>query len=208
MRNLIIISLLLSSCAVTPVEVTHPPAVVDEPSGSNEPLVADWSNESWSLAAYQGFMSLGGEKLLSVNPADLLPVCKNFEKMGKEDRAKVYTYLVSAMARYESSFKPEETYQENFNDVHGNPVISAGLLQISVESGRGYGCPVTKTEDLFSPTTNLNCGVRILTRWISNDLLAFTNKKGGARYWSVLRETSSSRAKILAKLKALPLCGN
>ena len=202
------LSLLLILTACSAAQVEHQPAPEPEaPIESSEPLVADWPNESWSEAAYKAALELGGDKLLDVLPPDLVKACPNYPAMVKNDRAKVYVFLVSAMARYESSFKPAETYTESFNDAKGNPVVSAGLLQISVESGRGYGCPVTKTEDLFSPTANINCGFRILTRWIPNDQLAFTNKKGGGRYWSVLRETSSSRAKILAKLSQLPLCG-
>lgn len=199
--------LILTACSGSQL-APQPSPEPNAPIESTEPLVADWPNESWSEAAYKAALELGGDRLLDVLAPDLITVCPNFPSMEKNDRAKVYVFLVSAMARYESSFKPSTTYTENFDDAKGKPVISAGLLQISLESGRSYGCPITKTEDLFSPTVNINCGFRILTRWIPNDGLAFTNKKGCGRYWSVCRETSKSRPKILAKLKQLPVCGN
>ncbi len=225
MRNLIlcpIIMAVLAACTVTPskpADPVDPPAqVIEAPTDSEEPLLGDWPNESWSAVAFKAFSA--DPKLLAVVPADMPGLCKNFPAMSPKDRAKVYTYLISAMARFESSFKPSTTYQEDFDDAKGQPVISAGLLQISIESAKSYGCPVKVTEDLFSPTSNINCGERILSRWIQNDGVLSGRKwitksdgtkknqhLGGGRYWSVLRETSGSRAKIFAKLKALPLCG-
>ena len=52
--------------------------------------------------------------------------------------------LMVEMARYESGFKPEATYKENFKDSQGRFIISRGLYQLSVESAnqKAYGCGV------------------------------------------------------------------
>ena len=103
---------------------------------------------------------------------------------------------MSTIAKFESNFKPETFHQEKFKDRFGNYIISRGLLQLSVESGRGYGCIIPQELDLHEPQVNLECGVKILNRWVGrdeviSDRITLENGKrrwlGGARYWAVLR---------------------
>lgn len=106
--------------------------------------------------------------------------------------------LMSAMARYESSFNPNTQFRESFNNSRGERVVSTGLMQVSYESVNGYRQAdgsrfnVT-TQQLLSPKTNLNAAAAILKRWVSVDgsIAGRTGgqDRGGARYWSVLRET-------------------
>lgn len=108
--------------------------------------------------------------------------------------------ILSAMAKYESGFDPNQDYKEDMIDVDGTPVISRGLLQISKTSANSYGCAIGKAAELHDPETNIRCGVRILAKWIPNDGFISSSKMivkdgkqkkqwlGGARYWAVLRD--------------------
>jgi hypothetical protein len=114
-----------------------------------------------------------------------------------------WTLLLSAMAKYESSFKPETEYVEKFKDQKGKFIISTGLLQLSQESARGYGCDAKSQEWLKDPKNNIECAVRILEKWVIKDSVIASKKEpwlGGARYWSVLRYKAD---KIKSDMKGL-----
>ena len=152
-----------------------------------------------------------GSALLKAQPSDAATFCPKFKSLTQEQRKQFYTYLISAMTRYESNFTPSMSFKEGFDDSDGNPVISRGLLQISIESGNAYGCGFRNTNDLHNPYLNLDCGIRILNRWIGERDLRIAGKvgskwRGGARYWSVLRTTSGSYNSIVSLAKGTDLC--
>jgi hypothetical protein len=99
--------------------------------------------------------------------------------------------LLSEMARHESNYNPNLTYQESFKNSKGEYVISTGLFQLSYESVAGYGFPGLTTNDLKQPILNITIAVKILERWVVNDGCIACQARGawqgGARYWSVLR---------------------
>lgn len=105
-----------------------------------------------------------------------------------------YAEILGALCKYESNFKTHETFKEGFDDSEGQPVISRGLLQISIESANGYGAKLNQAMELHDPATNLRCGVLIMSRWISRDGFISGVKKnptryaGMARYWSPFRK--------------------
>lgn len=195
---------------------------VDVPIGEELPLRwgALWSDEApqdpereeWSKHLWRSLLTLGSS-MKDVVPYDAIDYCPNFEQLEDLERLGLYHSLISAMAKYESGFDPSTTYQESFKDSQGRWVISRGLLQLSVESANGYGCKVIES-DLHVPKLNLACGVRILARWLKRDGAIGSSPfvdgsrvhRGGARYWAVLRETSSSRAKIQGYTRSQPLC--
>lgn len=150
-----------------------------------------------------------GKELLKAVPADAEKYCPKFKSV---DKVQFYLGLISQLAKFESGFNPAETYQEDFTDAKGSPVVSRGLLQISIESGRGYGCPLAAPTELHTPETNLECGVRILNRWIPKDGLlqggSAGSWKGAARYWSPFRKESSTDLPYLSGFASwLPLNG-
>lgn len=151
-----------------------------------------------------------GSDLLETVPADKNTFCPKYQNLSHAQRKQFWTFLISSMVRFESNFKTDSAYTEDFNDSSGKKVISRGLLQISIESGNAYGCGFKTTKDLHDPYQNLSCGVRILNRWMANDerIAGKVNGswKGGARYWSVLRTTSGSYSSIQSWSRALSIC--
>lgn len=171
---------------------------------------ADWDGRHeaalWTQYTISAVAEFGQPLLTLGKLSDAKVYCPKYASLGLSQRVQVWVMLISAMARHESGFNPETQFKEAFNDRNGKPVISRGLLQLSIESGNGYGCGLKKASELHDPLTNIRCAVRILAKWIPKDGVIGTKKRGGARYWSVLRESKSTRAKIAAKVKALPGC--
>lgn len=197
MRALALVVGILVGCTQAPI-----PAPVNETVAYK----ADWNNPEWSAIVAKALDEVGSE-LLKAEPKDAAAFCKNFKSV---DRKQFYIMLISGLARFESSFKPETTYIEDKKDAQGKAVTSRGLLQLSLESGNSYGCSLKKDQDLHDVETNLRCGVRILARWIPKDGVlrggdSQSGWRGAARYWSPFRK--DSRVSALKLLTAsLPGC--
>jgi hypothetical protein len=175
--KLLILTLFLFSCAT----VTQLPAPEPLPAVS-ECAAKTWCWDNITRNTLEAF----GKELLAASPKDFEAFC------GSVDKKTCYASLIRAMSYYESGYGTTDTYTENFSDRKGNPVISSGLLQVSIESCKAYGASAKTTEDLFLPEKNLECAVRILSRWVPQDSVIAGGKEnawlGGARYWSVLRK--------------------
>lgn len=183
MKKLIIL-LLLASCASAPILPV--PAL---PPIQEVKYVGLWPVQDYTNTLVTA-INLYGQELVKVIPRDAEEWC--FNKY--PDKKQFYVSLVSAMSKYESNWKPETSYTENFKDNKGNFVVSVGLLQISSESCAGYGLPYLVNSELKKNENNLKCTVKILNKWIVSDqVIAQSNgstSRGGARYWSVLRTGS------------------
>lgn len=175
------------------------------PANPPAPLLykADWPNEEWSKILLEMLELYGKDLLDGPTPKDAEAF--SFKATTREERKAFYLMLISSMARYESSFKPETKYTEGFKDSTGEFVISRGLIQLSYESVRAYGVKLKNAEELHDVRKNLEATVVILNRWVSRDgVIAKTTGDdhfGGARYWSVLRSSKPAKAKIQVKLK-------
>lgn len=183
--------------------------------GSGHKITPLWESavsngKEWTTHVMNKLDTLG-EDLLDVIPADASLFCPNYKSLSYYDRKQYWTHMLSSMARFESNFKTNTKYTEGFNDSKGNPVVSRGLLQLSIESGNAYGCAFKTTNDLHDPYQNLSCGIRILNRWVARDGRIggkISNQwRGGARYWSVLRAgDKTSYQSILKWSQQLPIC--
>lgn len=180
--------ILLVSCVVPTEEKPKEVEVIDKPV----PFVGRWSNPEYD-AILSNALDVYGKDLLVTEPTD----CATFYCL--KDEKKFWFNTIINMAYYESSWKTSTQYKENFKDQKGNYIVSRGLLQISIESGKGYDCPLKTEQDLHDPKINLECGVRILNRWVSRDkrIAGHAGGKwlGGARYWSVLRNPDGAPKK-------------
>lgn len=164
-----------------------------------------WDKPEWTQITLDA-LDKYGQDLLKAEPTDAVKYCPKFKSV---DRKQFYLGLISQLAKFESSFNTQEKYTEDFNDAKDKPVVSRGLLQISEESGRSYGCPIQSGNDLHNSATNLECGIRILNRWIPKDGVIQGGQpgawKGAARYWSPFRKESRLQT-FRTYLLALPGC--
>ena len=112
----------------------------------------------------------------------------------------------SAIAYFESDFKPTSRYVENFRDSKGEPVVSAGLLQLSVGDSPRYDCNFRTEADTYDVQKNLECGVKICAKLASKDGVlasgsgeASSPARGCARYWSTIREGAKHHREEIMK---------
>lgn len=163
----------------------------------------------WSEFTYKAVEELGRD-LLDSTPRDISSFCPNYSELNLEGKKMFWIYLLSTMVRYESFFNPATTYTEAFNDVNNIPIVSRGLLQLSIESSLGYGCKLNSAKDLHDPEQNLRCGIRILNLWVKRDgvISDRVNSRwhGGARYWAVLRTHKDFLNKIKSYTKKAEVC--
>lgn len=177
-------------------------------------VLADWEDKDaatkWTKATIKALED-NGQALLGENPTDAKDFCPRYAKLDVNQRGEFWVKFISAMADRESSFREGLNYTEDFKDRTNTKVVSRGLLQISAESAKDYGCIIDSGRDLLVAEVNIRCGIKILNRWMINDKAIASGStnawKGGARYWSVLRRTSS-RNIIKASLSDLPFCKN
>lgn len=142
-------------------------------------------------------LETSGESLLVSEPKDIKDYCPGYSKMNKDNRKKFWLHLISSIANFESSFKPQTRYKENFKDQNGNEIWSRGLMQISYQSSQPYGCGFKNSEALHDAKANLTCAIKILNRWVRQDGVVATgdgkDSRGAARYWSVMRSGKYSK---------------
>jgi hypothetical protein len=149
-----------------------------------------------------------GSKLLASNVSDIAAFCPGYPASDSTARRAFWVGLISALAKHESNYNPAAKYEEGFADSNGKKVISRGLLQISIESGRGYHCDIPNDESLHDPNVNLTCAVKILNRLVSRDGILASNSapyKGASAYWSPFRD-STKRLDIRNWTKAQAYC--
>lgn len=168
------------------------------------------NRKSWSEHIYRELPQLGPD-LLSANPVDAKIFCPNYKNLSESERKQFWAFFISSMVKFESDFDPNEAYVEGFRDSKNRRVVSRGLLQISIESSHGYRCGFTNEKELHVATKNLSCGIKILNHWMKRDQRiasrAGLSWKGGARYWSVLRQArKTSYMSIVKWSNDLPFC--
>jgi uncharacterized protein (TIGR02594 family) len=163
-----------------------PPAVAagEGARASRSAMAARWDGKT-GAGDWSGFvldaLEQHGAQLLDCVPSDIGDFCPAFPG-DKAGRKRFWLFLLSCIAEFESSFKPDDKFTESTGE------ISAGLLQLSVGDGRNYSCEFSTLQDVFDPAKNLSCGVRIMQKLVVQDsVIAGGNNKGASRYWSTLR---------------------
>lgn len=205
MKKLLLV-LMLAACTPNPkIDPSKPP--VPEPA----PIAfkGEWPNQEYTDALVKE-LKANGIDMLTTYPTDWDQFCKS-KSLTNDQKIQFYITLISALSYYESSYNPKATYVEpDIYDRFGKHVVSAGLLQLSVESGNAYKCALKQTSDLFDPATNLKCGVIIMNRWVGQVDKVISQKRNGkslgaGRYWSVIREGHHLK-EIQKKTLALDIC--
>lgn len=190
---------------------------------------ADWDHVAqgaeWTRMS-RGHLERYGDRLLTSVPRDIGRFCPGYSALDREGRAAFWIGLTSAMARFESNFDPRVSFDEyahcsnaacraRMTTADGRHVVSRGLLQLSQESANGYiGCPAPPRDELrlHEPDLNLRCTVAVMQGRVHRDGVISERDgqswRGGAAYWSVLREPNGrdTLAKIRTFTGGLPQC--
>jgi hypothetical protein len=161
-------------------------------------LGQDSWDESWDKIIEE---ALPPSMLSSRVPRDVRRFCPRFYTMDKADKRAFWAYFFQAMAGAEASLNPTTRVRHTQSEVAvkdkvtGRLVRSQGLLQLTYEDQRRYGCdfdwktdkrlkPDDPAKTILQPKNNLECGVKILTRQIIEQHKPLFSRSG---YWSTLR---------------------
>jgi hypothetical protein len=146
------------------------------------------AGETWSKIVLEEFQL---RKASLEQAQDLSEFCPNYDSATVTQKETCWLRIVSAMAHFESSFKPRATYREKAG------TLSVGLLMMNAEH-----CPSARSnEALKDGEKNIRCAFARMEKLIKRDqfLSGPTSSRGAAAYWSVLRPPYSFEKLRLGK---------
>lgn len=153
---------------------------------------------AWTRATLSALRS-HGTPMLESTPADIAVFCPGFETATTAERGAFWAGLFSALARYESGWRP---------DAAGAGGRYRGLLQIFPQSARYHGCAIDDAGELYDGRKNLSCAVRIAAKAVARDGVVAGgpgNWGGVAADWPPMRD-NGKRAEIAAFTSAQSYC--
>jgi hypothetical protein len=139
------------------------------------------------------------EMLSSRVPRDVRKFCPNFYGMSETDKRVFWAYFFQALAGAEAGLNPTTNVRHpqmaKVDRVTGQPVHSEGLLQLTFEDQKVYGCDFDWDADrklpkndpartILQPKNNLQCGIKILNTQIIDHHKPLLTKTS---YWSPLQ---------------------
>lgn len=130
--------------------------------------------EIWTRATLDAVVA-PSSALTDIVPADIKSYCPAYPKASKEDRAAFWSGLLSALAKHESTWKPEAS---------GGGGRWIGLTQIAPATAKGYGCEARSTKALKDGAANLTCAVRIISATVPRDGVVSKGGRGVAADWA------------------------
>ena len=165
--------------------------------------------------------SLPAAMLSSRVPRDVQRFCPRFYRMSNTDKRAYWAYFFQALAGAEAGLNAKSNVfhgaaEMGMDRVTGERMREEGLLQLTYEDKRRYGCnfnwkadrdlpPHDPRKTILVPENNLQCGIKILTKQIISQhrpIFAATS------YWATLRPGSESY-RVFAKQMVNPptACG-
>jgi hypothetical protein len=129
--------------------------------------------DEWTEATLAA-LETEGAALLSQVPHDIGSWCPGYVEAEPQERAAFWAGLLSALARFESTWNPRAV---------GGGGRWFGLVQISPQTARGYGCEARSGAELTDGAANLECAVRIAARTVTRDGVVAAGGGGFAADW-------------------------
>lgn len=144
----------------------------------------------WTRATL-GAIEDHGRALVTTVPRDIAAFCPAYPGASDADRAAFWAGLLSALAKHESTWRPEAA---------GGGGKWIGLTQIAPRTARGYGCDAQSVGALKDGAANLSCAVQIAAHQVGRDgylVRDGANWRGMARDWMPFRN-DAKRADMAA----------
>ncbi len=129
---------------------------------------------TWTRATLAALRSHGAA-LPAMTPRDIGAYCPGYPNASLEDRQLFWTGLISALAKWESTWRP---------DAVGGNGRWYGLTQIYPDTARRYGCNARSGAALKNGSANLSCAVRIMAVTIPRDGVISRGGRGFAADWA------------------------
>lgn len=152
-------------------------------------------------------------------PRDVRRFCPEFYRMTDLNKRDFWAYFFQALAGAEAGLKPTARVRQTkpavavVDGVTGRDVRSQGLLQLTYEDARRYGCDFDWRADrrlsvddpaktILRPKNNLECGVKILKHQIIDQRKPLFSRSA---YWSTLRPGTISYRVFRKQMTNVPL---
>jgi hypothetical protein len=135
--------------------------------------------------------------LASTVPGDVETWCPGYATASIEDRRAFWAGLMSAVARYESTWNPQAS---------GGGGRYIGIMQISPVSADYHQCEADTVAELKDGSENLECAAQMMAKAVARDgLVAGGGNRGIGRDWMPLRD-GGKRAAMADWTRAQPYC--
>jgi hypothetical protein len=146
----------------------------------HRPEAAFWTTSTMSAVARHD------TDLTRIVPGDIQHWCPGYVGASDTERRAFWAGLVSAVARYESSWNPAAS---------GGGGRYIGVMQISPRSAVNYGCTADSARELKDGAANLECAVTMMAHHVGSDeLVAGGGNRGIGRDWMPLRDADKREA--------------
>lgn len=194
-RSAVLLSaVLLSACVPTKLPVVSDLiANVSRPAmrWDHRPEATEWTDRTIVALAKHD------DVLAGAVPADIRNWCPAYEGNGLPERRAFWAGLLSAVAKYESSWNPKAS---------GGGGRYIGVMQISPKSAANHGCAATSAKALKDGAANLECAVEMLAYQVARDgVVAGKGNRGIGRDWMPLRK-AAKRGEMAAWTAAQSYC--
>ena len=181
---------LAAACAAPVVEVAPEPAVLPVMQWDSSPHGQEWTEATLEA------LNEHGTDLINLIPGDIDTWCPGYRTADAEERAAFWAGLLSALARYESTWR---------QDAVGGGGQWFGLVQIAPATARGYGCEARSGSALQNGVANLRCAVRIAARTVRRDGVVAANGRGFAADWGPFHHRTA-RESMAAWVRSQDYC--
>ncbi len=151
--------------------------------------------DEWTEATLAALQTEGAE-LLSEIPGDIGVWCPGYITADTTERAAFWAGLLSALARFESTWNPQAV---------GGGGQWFGLVQISPSTARLYGCDADSGSELQDGSANLQCAVQIASETVTRDGVVAANRGGFAADWGPFM-SAEKRAAMAEWLRGQSYC--
>ncbi len=149
----------------------------------------------WTRSALSA-LGQHGRALEQTVPRDIADWCPSYPDSGTKGRRAFWVGFLSALAEYESTFRPTAV---------GGGGRWFGLMQILPSTARGYGCRAGSGDALKHGPDNLSCAIRIMARTVSRDGVVSQGMRGVAADWGPLH-SESKRSAMMRWTRAQTYC--
>lgn len=151
----------------------------------------DWTGKTLAALATED------EALAGAVPADIETWCPGYEAATMIERRAFWAGMMSAVARYESSWNPQAA---------GGGGRYIGIMQISPRTADFHGCEADTSAELKDGADNLACATKIVANAVASDgVVAGSGRQGAGRDWMPMRD-ASKRAAMAAWTRSQPYC--
>lgn len=167
-------------------------------SGQMPPMQWDVRPEGkqWTQTTLEA-LEAHDDVLAETVPADVAAWCPGYATASIEDRRAFWAGLMSAVARYESTWNPKAS---------GGGGRYIGVMQISPVSASYHQCEANTVSELKDGAENLECATQMMAKAVANDgLVVGGGNRGIGRDWMPFRN-AEKRAAMAAWTRAQPYC--